>query len=342
MTLALGMPANERMDTLVEKATELGVAAIQPLMCERSVLRLAGERAERKRAHWQGVAVAACEQSGRTRVPRGRAGADAGRLAGARCPARRMRLLLSLRRQAGRAALRRRRAAALLTLSGPEGGLSAAEEARRWPAASSPRRWARACCAPTPRRWRCWPGPGTEGTMNRKLLLLALCQGLFLTNNVTFIAINGLVGLALAPLAWMATLPVTGYVAGGALSTGLVARHQRALGPQARLPARAAWWPSSATALCACAAWQRSFWLLVPATLVAGYYNANGSLYRFAAAELVAPAFKEKAISWVLAGGILGGVCRAQPGQRHARRCCRSPLPAPTWRWWAWRCWRWC
>jgi 16S rRNA (uracil1498-N3)-methyltransferase len=69
VTLALGMPANERMDTLVEKATELGVAAIQPLMCERAVLRLAGERADRKVAHWQAVAVAACEQSGRTRVP---------------------------------------------------------------------------------------------------------------------------------------------------------------------------------------------------------------------------------------------------------------------------------
>ncbi|MDO8377083.1 MAG: 16S rRNA (uracil(1498)-N(3))-methyltransferase, partial [Aquabacterium sp.] len=69
VTLALGMPANERMDALVEKATELGVARIVPLVCERSVLRVAGERAERKAAHWQAVAVAACEQSGRNRVP---------------------------------------------------------------------------------------------------------------------------------------------------------------------------------------------------------------------------------------------------------------------------------
>jgi 16S rRNA (uracil1498-N3)-methyltransferase len=69
VTLALGMPTNERMDTVVEKATELGVCAIQPLMCERSVLRLDGERALKKVAHWQGVAIAACEQSGRTRVP---------------------------------------------------------------------------------------------------------------------------------------------------------------------------------------------------------------------------------------------------------------------------------
>ena len=69
VTLAVGMPANERMDGVVEKATELGATAIQPLVCERSVLRLAGDRAERKAAHWQAVAVAACEQSGRNRVP---------------------------------------------------------------------------------------------------------------------------------------------------------------------------------------------------------------------------------------------------------------------------------
>jgi len=67
--LVVGMPANERMDWLVEKATELGVASIQPLMTERSVLRLKGERADKKQAHWQAVAVAACEQCGGNRVP---------------------------------------------------------------------------------------------------------------------------------------------------------------------------------------------------------------------------------------------------------------------------------
>jgi len=69
VTLALGVPANERMDSLVEKATELGVAAIQPLECERSVLRLAGERALRRQAHWQSIAAAACEQCGRATLP---------------------------------------------------------------------------------------------------------------------------------------------------------------------------------------------------------------------------------------------------------------------------------
>ncbi len=67
--LAVGMPANDRMDWLIEKATELGVASIQPLITERSVLRLSGERAGKKQAHWQSIAVAACEQCGRNRVP---------------------------------------------------------------------------------------------------------------------------------------------------------------------------------------------------------------------------------------------------------------------------------
>lgn len=67
--LALGMPANERMDWLVEKATELGVHSLQPLHTSRSVLRLSGERAEKKQNHWQSVAVAACEQCGGNRVP---------------------------------------------------------------------------------------------------------------------------------------------------------------------------------------------------------------------------------------------------------------------------------
>ena len=67
--LAVGMPANERMDWLVEKATELGVQRITPLMTERSVVRLTGERAEKKQAHWQAVAASASEQCGRNRVP---------------------------------------------------------------------------------------------------------------------------------------------------------------------------------------------------------------------------------------------------------------------------------
>ena len=143
--------------------------------------------------------------------------------------------------------------------------------------------------------------------MNRNVWLLTLCSGLFMTNNVTFIAINGLVGLALAPTMWMATLPVTGYVVGSALATGLVARTQRAWGRKRSFQLGLVVAVLTA-ALCATAAAASNFWLLVGATALAGYYNANAALYRFAAVELVAPSFKEKAISLVLAGGILGAI----------------------------------
>jgi MFS family permease len=141
--------------------------------------------------------------------------------------------------------------------------------------------------------------------MNPNLLLLAFCQGMFLTNNVVFIAINGLVGLALAPATWMATLPVTGYVVGGALSTGLVARLQRRYGRQVCFQVGLLV-AALACAVCAYAAWSQNFWLLVAATVVAGFYSANAALYRFTGPELVPPNQKEKAISWVLAGGIVG------------------------------------
>ncbi len=130
--LALGMPANERMDWLVEKACELGAASVQPLVCERSVLRLAGERADKKQAHWQGIAVAACEQSGRNRVPpvgrpqdfAGWCEAPAG--PGAEVP---LRLVLSLQPEARplAQALAGRGTQPVWLLSGPEGGLSPGE-----------------------------------------------------------------------------------------------------------------------------------------------------------------------------------------------------------------------
>jgi 16S rRNA (uracil1498-N3)-methyltransferase len=130
VTLALGMPANERMDLLVEKATELGVFAIQPLLCERSVLRLAGDRAQRKREHWQAVAAAAAEQCARTRVPQLAPVLHYERWLGS-IESEGRRLLLSFREGATAlpAAAEVARAGALLCLSGPEGGLTPAEEA---------------------------------------------------------------------------------------------------------------------------------------------------------------------------------------------------------------------
>ncbi|MET0540152.1 MAG: MFS transporter [Variovorax sp.] len=143
--------------------------------------------------------------------------------------------------------------------------------------------------------------------MNRNLWLLAICQGLFLTHNVALIAINGLVGLSLAPKAWMATLPVMAYVVGGALSTGLVARSQRHFGRRGSFQLGLGVACCSAL-LCSFAASSHNFWLLTSATLIAGFYSANASLYRFAAAELAAPPWREKAVSLVMAGGLIGAV----------------------------------
>lgn len=122
--LAVGMPANDRMDWLVEKATELGAASIQPLLAERSVLRLSGERAQKKQAHWQGIAIAACEQCRRNRVPVVHAVQP---LAAWLATQTTSGLVLSLRagtQSVGTVPARE----ALTLLSGPEGGLAASEE----------------------------------------------------------------------------------------------------------------------------------------------------------------------------------------------------------------------
>jgi 16S rRNA (uracil1498-N3)-methyltransferase len=132
--LALGMPANERMDWLVEKAAELGVASIQPLHTAHSVLRLSGERATKKQAHWQSVATAACEQCGGNRVPTVHPVRDlaawlpgSGHIAPLRC-------ILSLAPGTRPLASVLRESASpdtpVLFLSGPEGGLSTAEDAQ--------------------------------------------------------------------------------------------------------------------------------------------------------------------------------------------------------------------
>jgi MFS family permease len=143
--------------------------------------------------------------------------------------------------------------------------------------------------------------------MTWPLFWMVLCQGLFLTNNVTFIAINGLVGWQMAPYGWMATLPVMGYVVGAALCTPLVATSQRLWGRKISFQIGLGVGLLSCL-LCAWAVWQGQFALLVVSTVLAGYYSANGQLYRFAAAELAAPGQKEKAVSFVLAGGLIGAV----------------------------------
>jgi 16S rRNA (uracil1498-N3)-methyltransferase len=126
--LLAGITANDRMDWLVEKATELGVASITPLVAERSVLKLKGERADKKLAHWQGVAVAAAEQCGRNRVPAIHPALSLKEwLAQPTVDADRWVLSLAQGTQALGAV--NASARPVVVLSGPEGGLSPAEEA---------------------------------------------------------------------------------------------------------------------------------------------------------------------------------------------------------------------
>ncbi len=129
VTLALGVPANDRMDALVEKAGELGAAAIQPLVCERSVLRLSAERAEARQRHWSAVAAAASEQCGRTRVTEVLAVRSFAAWLPSDAAAAGNRIVLSLDPSAvAPTAARGGAIGPLLTLSGPEGGLSESEE----------------------------------------------------------------------------------------------------------------------------------------------------------------------------------------------------------------------
>ncbi len=135
VTLAVVMPANDRMDGIVEKACELGATAIQPLMSERSVLRLTGDRAQKKQQHWQGVAIAAAEQCGRTRplqvapvmtLSAWLAGLAPLAMSGAEASERRW--LLSPVAAEPLSARSREAQGPIVVLSGPEGGLSADEE----------------------------------------------------------------------------------------------------------------------------------------------------------------------------------------------------------------------
>jgi MFS family permease len=142
---------------------------------------------------------------------------------------------------------------------------------------------------------------------HRNVGLLAACQAMLLPNNSTLIAINGLAGLALAPYAALATLPVTAWVLGGALGTMPASLHMKRVGRQAGLTSGTLWAVVGAL-LCAAAISLQNFWLLCCGALVLGVYNAYGQYYRFAAADAATPDYRPTAISLVLAGGLVGGI----------------------------------
>ena len=151
------------------------------------------------------------------------------------------------------------------------------------------------------------PAQSSERDAHRNVGLLAACQAMLFTNNATLIAINGLAGLALAPYKALATLPITCWVIGGALSTMVASLHMKRVGRQRGLTSGTLWGIAGAL-ICAGAMWAQSFWLLCFGTLVWGVYNAYGQYYRFAAADVASPDFKPIAISLVLAGGLVGGI----------------------------------
>ena len=138
-------------------------------------------------------------------------------------------------------------------------------------------------------------------------MLLALCQALLLMNNVVLISLNGLAGYALAANKALATLPVTGYLVGGALWAMPASRVMKRYGRRAGFTLGSTLGMVGAV-VCAVAIGLQNFWLLCLGTLVSGAYNAFGIQYRFAAVDTATAAFRPKAIALVLAGGILGGI----------------------------------
>jgi len=141
----------------------------------------------------------------------------------------------------------------------------------------------------------------------KNITALAILQGLLITNNVTVISLGSLTGYMLAQNKALATLPSTAYIAGGACSTFLLSQLMRRYGRRAGFTVGALAGMAGA-AVCTVAVALQSFWLFCFGALIGGLYTAAGGYYRFAAADLVSENFKSRAISFVLAGGIIGGV----------------------------------
>ncbi|HEU5284145.1 MAG TPA: MFS transporter [Burkholderiales bacterium] len=145
--------------------------------------------------------------------------------------------------------------------------------------------------------------------MNAKknVAALAVCQGLLVTNNIAIISIGSLAGYMLATNKALSTLPATAYIAGGALSTYPISLFMKRHGRRAGFTLGAGAGLLGAL-ICTLAVAAGSFGLFCLGTFIAGSYTASGGYYRFAAADAASMGFKSRAISLVLAGGIIGGV----------------------------------
>jgi predicted MFS family arabinose efflux permease len=141
----------------------------------------------------------------------------------------------------------------------------------------------------------------------RTIFLLALCQALLLTNSVILMAVNALTGFMLAENKMLATLPSMTYVVGSAVSAMPISSWMRRVGRRAGF-IHGSLLAVVGALICALAVTMKSFWGVCLGTFFIGCYNATGALYRFAAADAVPGANKARAISLVLAGGIIGGL----------------------------------
>ena len=150
---------------------------------------------------------------------------------------------------------------------------------------------------------------------SKNVAVLAVCQGLLLVNNSVLITVNALAGFALAPEKALATLPVTMYFVGSALTTIPLSYMMKRHGRRAGFTLGAVF-AVLGSLICAVAVYAASFWLLCLGVLVLGAYFAAGQYYRFAAADSAPADFKATAISLVLAGGIIGGFVGPETSKR--------------------------
>ena len=141
----------------------------------------------------------------------------------------------------------------------------------------------------------------------KNVALLAGCQAMLFTNNVTLISLAALAGFSLADNKMLSTLPATAYVVGAALTTLPASLFMRRFGRQIGFQVGTSVGMVGAC-VCCLGLWLSSFWLLCAGVLVLGVYNAFGQYYRFAAADAASYEFKAKAISLVMAGGLVGGI----------------------------------
>ena len=149
----------------------------------------------------------------------------------------------------------------------------------------------------------------------RNVLVLCGCQATLQTVGTTMIAVTGLAGFALASDKALATVPLTCYVLGSAISTIPASLLMNSVGRRAGFQVGTALGMVGAAAAAA-AMFLASFWLLCAGLLVLGMYTAFGKYYRFAAADAAKVEFRAKAISLTLAGGIVGGIFGPEMAKR--------------------------